>query len=119
MEQRQFKRIHFLQGVSVDADGEHYDTHCLDISLRGILLARPDHAPWRKGQAVTVTLTLAPEQHIIMQCTLVHLDDAVAGCLCETTDIDSLTELRRLLELNLANPQELHRELAELIRGTV
>lgn len=54
-----------------------------------------------------------------MQCTLVHLDDAVAGCLCETTDIDSLTELRRLLELNLANPQELHRELAELIRGTV
>ncbi len=50
MEQRQFKRIYFLQGVSVDADGEHYDTHCLDISLRGILLARPDHAPWRKGR---------------------------------------------------------------------
>lgn len=116
MEQRQFKRVHFLQGVEVLSDGKIYKSHCLDISLRGMLLVLPDDGLWVKDQEVTVTLQLSPEESIKMQCTIMHLDQDIAGCLCNKTDIDSLTSLRRLLELNLANPQEVNRELAELIR---
>lgn len=115
MEQRQFKRVHFLQGVEVEAQGQIIKSHCLDISMRGMLLVLPDQSQWQKGQDIKVTLQLSPEEAISMECTIVHLDKDVAGCVSNKTDIDSLTSLRRLLELNLANPQEVNRELAELI----
>ncbi|MEN9464228.1 MAG: hypothetical protein RL217_409 [Pseudomonadota bacterium] len=117
MEQRrQFQRIHFLQRVIADLNGQEYETHCLDISLRGILLARPAQSHWALGVMLHVTLVLSAEEKIIMPCKLVHLDNDIAGCSCDSMDIDSLTSLRRLLELNLANPQEMQRELSELLR---
>lgn len=117
MEQRQFKRVHFLQRVLVETEGQQYETHCLDISLRGILLVRPEQVNWRLEQRLNVTLTLSPLEMIEMQCSLVHIDDDLVGCACDSMDIDSLTLLRRLLELNLSEPQQVHRELAELIRA--
>jgi len=32
----------------------------------------------------------------------------------QNIDLDGLTHLRRLLELNMGDPEEMHRELAEL-----
>lgn len=116
MEQRRFKRISFLQKVEVKIAGQYYETHCIDISLRGILLVLPTSAQWQAGQELDVRITLTPEEVIDMHCTLMHLDEDVAGCKCDSLDIDSLTSLRRLLELNLANPQEMNRELADLLR---
>lgn len=119
MEQRQFKRVHFLQSVEVKVDGQIYNTHCLDISLRGMLLVRPDGTNWQQGQQLQVTLNLSDEESICMECKLVHLDVDLMGVLCLQTDIDSLTSLRRLLEFNLANPQEINRELAELVHISI
>ncbi len=116
MEHRRFKRVSFLQKVEVDIAGQYYETHCIDISLRGILLVLPANAQWQTGQELNVRITLTPEETIDMQCILMHLDADVAGCKCDSLDIDSLTTLRRLLELNLANPQEVNRELADLLR---
>lgn len=116
MEQRRFKRISFLQKVEVKLAEQYYETHCIDISLSGILLVVPTDAQWQTGQELDVRVTLAPEKIIDMHCTLMHLDEDVAGCQCDSLDIDSLTSLRRLLELNLANPQEVHRELTDLLR---
>lgn len=115
MEHRRFKRVSFLQKVEVKVGEEYYETHCIDISLRGILLVLPTGAQWRIEQKLDVRMTLTPDEIIEMQCTLMHLDDDVAGCKCDSLDIDSLTTLRRLLELNLANPQEVNRELADLL----
>lgn len=115
MEHRRFKRVSFLQKVEVKVGEEYYETHCIDISLRGILLVLPTGAQWKIEQKLDVRMTLTPEEIIEMQCTLMHLDDDVAGCKCDSLDIDSLTTLRRLLELNLANPQEVNRELADLL----
>lgn len=117
MEQRRhFQRVHFVQSVIVEsAEGTHA-THCLDISLRGLLIARPAQTAWQTKQPLQITLLLSPEESIRMSCTLAHLDEDVAGCTCDLLDIDSMTSLRRLLELNLANPEEMQRELSELLR---
>lgn len=117
MEQRQFRRVHFLQRVLAETQGKQYETHCLDISLRGILLVRPEGVNWKLEQPLKVMLTLSADEQIEMLCSLVHIDDDVVGCACDSLDIDSLTSLRRLLELNLADPLAVHRELAELVRS--
>tara|TARA_B100001059_G_scaffold37430_1_gene30306 strand:+ start:249 stop:608 length:360 start_codon:yes stop_codon:yes gene_type:complete len=116
MEQRQFKRVHFFQRVQVESEGKILETYCLDVSLRGILLVLPEHVTWRLEQPLKVTLGLADGENIIMNCFLVHLDEDVVGCACDSMDIDNLTALRRLLEENLEIPSHANRELSELIR---
>ena len=116
MDQRQFKRVHFLQRVQVATNTEVLETHCLDISLRGVLLVRPENVNWKLEQNIVVTLQLSDTESIEMRCSLVHIDDDVVGCACDSMDLDSMTALRRLLELNLADPSAVHRELAELVR---
>jgi hypothetical protein len=116
MDQRQFKRVHFLNRVQVETNGQVLETHCLDISLRGVLLVRPESANWKFEQQIKVTLQLSETDIIEMICSLVHIDDDVVGCACDSMDLDSMTALRRLLELNLADPSAVNRELAELVR---
>ncbi|ASP38868.1 hypothetical protein CHH28_09315 [Bacterioplanes sanyensis] len=116
MEKRHFQRVNFLQPVQVCCRGQVSETHCLDISLKGILLARPAEADWQHGDELQITLALSELESIDMHCTLVHSHDDVVGCECTSLDLDSMTALRRLLELNLQDPEEVHRELSELVK---
>jgi hypothetical protein len=50
-----------------------------------------------------------------MQTRVAHVEGPQAGLLCISIDIDSVTHLRRLLELNLGDPALLERELSALI----
>ncbi len=117
MEQRQFQRVHFFQRVQVKTNDHVYETHCLDVSMRGLLLVRPENVDWKLEQRLHVTLTLTEDQIIEMDCSLVHIDEDFVGCVCDSLDLDSMIVLRRLLELNLVDPKAINRELAELIRS--
>lgn len=46
---------------------------------------------------------------------MAHCNGEQAGLLCLTIDIDSVTHLRRLVELNLGDTDLLERELSHLI----
>jgi len=116
IDKRHFKRVHFLRRVKVETAGSHYETHCMDISLRGVLLVRPEDVNWKLEQQLKVTLELSDDESITMNCSLVHIDEDVVGCACDSMDLDSMTNLRRLLELNMLDPASVDRELAELIR---
>lgn len=117
MEQRQFHRVHFFQRVQVKTNDRVYETHCLDVSMRGLLLVRPENVDWKLEQGLHVTLTLSEDQVIEMDCSLVHIDEDFVGCVCDSLDLDSMIVLRRLLEMNLVDPKAINRELAELIRS--
>jgi hypothetical protein len=120
-DKRQFKRIGFVDSVLVTAEGlegdevNSWQTQCLDISMRGILLQRPSDMPASIGSPYEVELMLAEDIQILMPCTVVHAEDHHLGLRIEMMSIDSLTNLRRLLELNLADSDEIERELNALI----
>jgi len=119
-DKRQFKRINFVDSVLVTSenlDGSEitsWQTQCLDISMRGILLERPNDMPAAAGSPYEVELVLAEDVVIIMPCTVVHAENNHLGLRIEMMSIDSLTNLRRLLELNLADSEEVERELNAL-----
>jgi hypothetical protein len=52
---------------------------------------------------------------ITMETRVVHREGDDAGLRCLSIDLDSVTHLRRLVELNLGDPALLDRELSELI----
>ena len=53
-----------------------------------------------------------------MTAGIAHVDGNRAGLLCRSIDLDSVTHLRRLIELQLGDPALLERDLAELIQSS-
>ena len=123
-EQRRFRRVDFVDAVLVvsdDVEGNHeasWEAQCIDISMRGMLLEVPDKFPLEVGMPFEVQLILSEDISIEMPCTLVHIEGHQAGFRAEMMSLDSLTNLRRLLELNLADNTEIERELGALIKQT-
>jgi hypothetical protein len=52
-----------------------------------------------------------------MTVQVAHLQGQQIGVSCLSVDIDSVTHLRRLIELQLGDPRLLERDLAELSAG--
>jgi hypothetical protein len=121
-EHRHFQRISFFDAVQIvsdDIDGAEsssWEVTCIDISMMGLLLEVPAGFPKIIGTPFEAQLILSEDVIIEMPCTLVHFEGTHAGFRCETMSIDSLTNLRRLLELNLDDYSEVERELSELIK---
>jgi hypothetical protein len=121
-EHRHFRRISFFDAVQIvsdDIDGAEsssWEVACIDISMMGILLEVPASFPKIIGTPSEVRLILSEDVMIEMPCTLVHVEGTHAGFRCEMMSIDSLTNLRRLLELNFVDRSEVERELSELIK---
>lgn len=93
----------------------------LDISLKGVLLQLPDGDTAQVGMPCLVKLPLGDtadaEIVIAMAGELTHVEGRHAGVLCRSIDIESITHLRRLIEVNLGDPAASERELKALIAG--
>ena len=114
MEHRRFSRISFPGPVQLSADGQTFNTVLLDISLKGALVRCPQHWPQDAGP-VTLRLQLADaEAEIVMNAAVVHQHNQQLGLHCEAIDLDSISHLKRLVQLNLADEGLLERELSEL-----
>ncbi len=111
--QRNFSRIAFDAAVTVDAGGE-YPGELLDLSLKGALVRLDARQSVVPGMPATLHIRLSDEQAIDMQATVAHVEGRRAGFRCDHIDVDSITHLARIVELNTGDPELLHRELSAL-----
>jgi hypothetical protein len=118
-ERRQFWRAHFHSPVKLTAPGHVIKADLFDISLKGALVEVPKGWRGGLGDHFQLQLDLAAEAEICMSVTISHVDGYRVGLQCENIDLDSVTHLRRLVELNSGNPQLLERELTTLLREAV
>lgn len=118
-ERRNFSRIPFIAIAHVHAEkGEmHLSCKVLDVSLNGLLIAKPDGWRGQIKDKYLIDLLLENAQLVIkMSAAVAHIDDQSIGFICEHIDLDSISHLKRLVELNLGDEALLHRELASLIQ---
>lgn len=115
-ERRRFSRIEIDRPASLETLGQTWATRTLDISLRGVLVERPEGWEGAAGDPCTVQVELEGEgAGIRMEGTVVHQNDQRIGVRCEHIDVASSARLRRLVELNLGDPALVDRELASLV----
>lgn len=114
-EHRRFTRVPFPAVVILSADGRQWECAVIDISLKGALLRCP--AAWhaKNGQDVNLDVQVAEDVRIHMQGAVAHIEADHIGVTCQHIDLDSAAHLRRLVELNLGDEAQLHRELQALI----
>ena len=114
-DQRRFKRIPFDAKVEMLCAGDHWHSNIIDLSLRGALIKRPDTWEGKAGDACLLKISLGDDEaQIKMQTSVVHIEAHRIGLHCMDIDIDSITYLRRFVELNLGNQELLSRELSAL-----
>lgn len=115
-ERRQFSRIAFDADVHLTQEGRQYQAQLRDISLNGLLVSTPPDYHLRTDMPCAVRVILADSAVITMQATLVHSSSDFLGFHCTSIDMDSIIHLRRLIEINLADPNASERVLAELLK---
>ncbi|MDC9725715.1 MAG: PilZ domain-containing protein [Gammaproteobacteria bacterium] len=117
-ERRRFSRIPFESKAHVNShNGELYlNCHVIDVSLNGILLKKPDAWLGKMNDQYSIDLLLENAQLVIkMDTDVAHIDKDTVGFRCTHIDLDSITHLKRLVELNLGDEGLLNRELSALI----
>lgn len=116
-DRRHFQRIPLERHATLHSGEQSHPCEVLDVSLKGALLMPRDDWQGNKGDKVTVDIRLDTlgDTVIHMQGEIAHVEDHHVGVQCHQLDLDSATLLRRVVELNLADPDLLERELYAMI----
>jgi hypothetical protein len=122
IERRRFSRIPFKTSGHLTFPGGECAVEVLDISLKGALVGLLETVPLKVGQTCVLQAMLGEasdnetdeDNAIYMEAQVAHVKGREIGLHCVEIDLDSITHLRRLLELNLGDDAALHRDLEHL-----
>lgn len=115
-ERRHFWRAHFRGEASLKQGHQALPCRLDDISLKGALVEMETATQVAKGGQAQLLLELASGTAIAMQVSIVHVEGRLVGLRCDSIDIDSLTHLRRMIELNAGDTAVFERDLSSLLR---
>ncbi|MCG6865763.1 MAG: PilZ domain-containing protein [Thiogranum sp.] len=113
-EQRHFSRIPFHVNVTLGDGQQTWEGELLDISLHGALVKAPAAFAGQPQSRYQLAIHLEGGPDICMDVEIAHRENDELGLNCKDIDVDSITHLRRLVELNLGDPELLERELSAL-----
>lgn len=113
-ERRRFHRFNIEGHVRLYTDFVEWQSKLIDISLKGVLIERPAGWMGRTGENYQIEVKIESLTNIAMHVITAHIMPHYIGFHCEKIDLDSFTQLKRLVELNLGDPEMLNRELLAL-----
>ncbi|MCQ4348210.1 PilZ domain-containing protein [Pseudomonas stutzeri] len=116
-ERRRFQRIPFEADVELTQGRQCWPAKLHDLSLKGLLVSRPDGWEADDSLPLQASLCLAADIEVRMTVSLAHQNGGLLGLCCREIDLDSITHLRRLIALNLGSSELLERELSALLHG--
>jgi len=111
---RLFHRIAHDAPALITLEDSALTARTLDLSLRGCLLEIDPAVALGIGIPYSIEIHLSEDVRIAMRGALIHRQERRAGFKCEHIDLDSISTLRRLVELNLGDPELLDRDLEAL-----
>jgi hypothetical protein len=113
---RKFSRILFDASAYLVQTEQTWRTKIVELSLNGALVELPSGYTGQLNSILTLTFVL-PESdlELKMEATIVHKTPEILGLKCTHIDVDSITHLRRIIELNIGDADLLNRELTSLI----
>ncbi len=119
-ESRHFSRIPFQAEVQLQIHliDEVQNANLLDLSLKGALVQTKSIIDIALNtRSCTMVLTLGRDgEQITMNGKIVHQAGTLIGIECQHIDLDSITNLRRVMALNTGSESLLKRELSEMIK---
>jgi len=111
-ERRSFSRIGFHSTVTIGIQGKVKQAELVDISLKGALIRMADGESIENGEPCFLQLNLEPDRIVVTtDALIVYSQEEMLGIKFENLDLESMTHLRRLIELNLGDSEQIQQEL--------
>lgn len=115
-ERRRFHRIHFDATCELHQGNSSFEVQLIDISLHGVLLApMAQDIEMDPGDEACIVIYLANDIMINMPVRLRHIEHGHYGFVALKMELESISHLRRLVELNLGDEHLLERELEMMV----
>lgn len=115
MEKRQFNRVTFMTSAQLRQGSLSWDTLIFDLSLKGALIQYPTDFEGDLHEQFCLEFRLEGVQLFIKPTGhIVHNDNHRLGFCIDSIDIDSVTQLKRLVALNLGDEELLSRDMQAL-----
>lgn len=115
-ERRNFIRVTFTAPAQLVSLAGKFSVNVHDLSFKGALVTSAQAIALPLGTQCELHVNLdASSEQIAMNVEVAHKEGEQLGLLCRNIDIDSMTHLRRLIELQLGDPSLLELELSELL----
>lgn len=113
-ERRRFHRVEFDADTELSQGDRRWKVVLHDLSLKGLLVERPQGWNGDPNQPFLADIRLSSDIHVRMEMVLTRTQNEQLGFVCRHIDLDSISHLRRLIELNLGDEDLLERDLAAL-----
>ena len=119
-ERRRFSRINFQGQCSLifDKKKEHhdFDASLLDISLNGALISINPLIVDLEEEKIQLHLTLnGSDIELLLNGFVCHQQEKLLGLQFTKLSLNTISHLKRLIELNLGDKDSMDREFAQLI----
>ncbi|TMX36653.1 pilus assembly protein PilZ [Vibrio rotiferianus] len=114
-ERRRFSRIIYRVPATLTQGLNQLDTTIQDLSLHGLLLETSSPAELDLHSPVEICFVFSEsEQSVCLNANIVSLNQNAIRLKISSIDIDSISQLRRFIELNVGSDELLNRELEHL-----
>ena len=109
---RNFSRVKFDSTAFINLGTTRIQAHLVDISLRGALVALIDDVVIEKGKNCQFEFHLNETEIVLFVNAMVVFSNAQdIGLKFDNIDLESMIHLRRLVELNIGDPDQIQKEL--------
>ncbi|MCP4750288.1 MAG: PilZ domain-containing protein [Proteobacteria bacterium] len=115
-ERRVFSRVDFNAEVFISIGDHRYKAELMDISLKGALVLFENSSIIRKGENCLFELNLDQNSLVLkIEAILMYVQEDHLGLKFNNIDLESMIHLRRLVELNVGDPDRIQKELFFLV----
>ena len=116
MHNRRFRRIPFEAEVTLYIGQENWSGELLDVAMKGAMVGTDTPLPLPLGSKcnLCITLTGSPVS-LNFQAELLYYEDNRYGFKFISEDLETLTHLRKLIELNTGDAEATRSELSTLL----
>ena len=115
IERRQFSRVIYQVPTEISQEHINASGSVQDLSLHGLLIQCDELQRFSQDTPVHVSFKLANSDiNIQLEATIVSTINTSMRLRIEHLDIDSISHLKRLVELNVGDDELLYREIEHL-----
>ena len=113
MNNRHFRRIPFQAEVTLSSDQDVWTGELLDVAMKGAMVGTDAPLPLSLGAKYNLCISL-PGTPISLdfQAELVHSEESCYGFKFISENLETLTHLRKLIELNTGDAEATRSELS-------
>ena len=113
-ERRRFRRIPLNKNATLYSGMEALEAKILDISLKGVLIRCIDEHRPKIGALYRLSIPVDSRPAILMNIEVIHVSKELFGAEWTQIDMDSFASLKRTIELNIDEKENLRDDIKTL-----